>query len=632
MKWIKKNIDFVWVFLSLVATFLLLSPIFEMMVFPQGIENRVYNTLDISWAVAHNYANFKDLILGVDFAFTHGPLSPLVIKIGWANNKWLMLLYDLFYFSNFFFLFYTALKKSKNKLITIPLIILALVTYPLYLGGSQSIVLFIFLFFWLNYSIEKPNFILPYFYQISILVLLFYIKFNTGLISFVLFYITIGYLFISKQINWKNSLLISILPLILTLFTSHLLNVSIVPYVLTALELISGYNEIMYLKSESFEFGFYKAWAFLLITVLFFIIHFWKKSFITWKGITFLLMYGMIWFVLYKQAFVRADEGHVYGFFNYLSVFLLSSPAIYQVGKFKWNDIFIYISILFIFFTNLKVIPDFAKKLNFNKSDYISGFQNFDNTFGKSLSNNQHPLPDNVLKTIGNKTIDIYPWDVMLLLENKLNYHPRPVIQSYSAYTKKLEQLNFDFYNNYKTAPEFIIYTYASVDNRYPIFDEPMVNLAIERNYHIKEVFDFWGTKMILMAKNQNFIPVNLVLEKEYAINYDSPLIPKEDKFYEVQLYNSFSGKLYKTFMHAPEISLTIKTDSHQISNFKTANSLLQMGVFGVNKVNSLEQYIDLHNKIIPSENKITYYKFSPLRKNFFKEKIRVKEYKIVQQ
>ncbi|MFN3907427.1 MAG: hypothetical protein ACK4JX_00150 [Flavobacterium sp.] len=49
-----------------------------MMVFPQGIENRVYNTLDISWAVAHSYANFKDLIWGVDFAFTHGPLSPLV--------------------------------------------------------------------------------------------------------------------------------------------------------------------------------------------------------------------------------------------------------------------------------------------------------------------------------------------------------------------------------------------------------------------------------------------------------------------------------------------------------------------------------------------------------------------------
>lgn len=52
---------------------------------------------------------------------------------------------------------------------------------------------------------------------------------------------------------------------------------------------------------------------------------------------------------------------------------------------------------------------------------------------------------------------DIIPWDITTLLANQQVYKPRPIPQSYSAYTESLQKVNKDFFLSSPDRPEFVI-------------------------------------------------------------------------------------------------------------------------------------------------------------------------------
>lgn len=64
-------------------------------------------------------------------------------------------------------------------------------------------------------------------------------------------------------------------------------------------------------------------------------------------------------------------------------------------------------------------------------------------------------------------TVDAFPWDITDLIVNGLNYVPRPVIQSYSAYTDHLLDLNAKHFRS-TAAPMFLVLKGQSIDQRFP--------------------------------------------------------------------------------------------------------------------------------------------------------------------
>ena len=104
--------------------------------------------------------------------------------------------------------------------------------------------------------------------------------------------------------------------------------------------------------------------------------------------------------------------------------------------------------VLFIFY--LKANQEFSfysVTEKTNKLKYFKQLNGFSKISGMYLFPNNNKLPDDILTIIGKSTIDTFPWNIHMLIENNLNYSPRPVLQSYSSYTKQLEELNFNFYN-----------------------------------------------------------------------------------------------------------------------------------------------------------------------------------------
>ena len=625
----KDKINVLSFFIAFLGAFMLLPNYFEADIMPLPLANDLWMSLDPSWGIALNYVKLKNLTWGTDVAFTYGPLALFCTRAGWGENKFTFLLFDLFMFLNFFPLFFISLKKSSNKVITALILIAFCLLAPLWLGSSNSLILMAFLIFWIRISLDEPKPIY-YYFQIAIITLVFFIKFNTSLIALPLFVAGIIYNLFSKKEKAQYLFLYALLPFVLIIILSNILNVALVPYFKSGLEMVKGYNDVMFFDGNIKNSAKYSYILLALTTVVFlFNISVFDKSKLFKNGIILFLI-GSSVFVLYKQSFVRADGGHVYDFFIYLPLLLLCNLD-FHIYNNKWFLKVITLIILLIPFKFLALEQDKTVEIKgkFPKSNYIFEFNKFTTTSGMHLMPNDYKLPNSVLQKIGNNTVDVLPWNILLLLQNNLNYHPRPVLQSYSAYTQYLENMNFEHYNS-KNAPEFVIYEVAGIDNRYAFFDESKVNVALIKNYLLIETFDFDGRKVQLLQKKQDFKPIKLEKIKEYAMLLNSPLVPQKDVFYEIGIYNSLSGKITSLFSHAPEIRLEMKTSDGYIKEYRTSKMLLETGIFCNQYISETKSLNSLFDSKI-DELKIKYYIIKPVDESFFNDKIRITEYKITQ-
>lgn len=625
----KNKINVLSFFVAFLGAFMLFPNYFEAYVMPLPLSKDLWMSLDPSWGIALNYVKLKNLTWGTDVAFTYGPLAHFCTRIGWGENRLSFLFFDLFMFVNYFMLFLLSIKKSQNKWITILAIASVCIIFPLYIGAGSVLILMAILVFWIRMSLDNPKPIY-YLFQISIITLLFFIKFNTGLIAFPLFISGIACNLLTN--NGKKPLLIfyAILPIILIAIGAIILNVALLPYIKSGFELISGYNDVMFLENQIKGSYLLVVLISVFLTAIL-ILNIYSKKKKDWiKMATVLFLFGTTVFVLYKQAFVRGDIGHINDFFRFIPLIIVCNLDLHLNFKSIYTKIaFLFILLIPFYFLFIKQDNQIEIKAKFPKSDFINGFKIFTPTSGMFLNKNDSQLPATVLEKIGYKTVDIYPWNIHLLLENKLNYLPRPVLQSYTVYTPYLEQLDFNHYNSTK-APEFVIYDFVSIDGRYPLFDESKVNLALCKNYQVAELFDFDGRKIILFQKKKDFKPITFEKTKEYAMLLNSPLVPKKDVYYEIGIYNSLLGKIVSVYQYAPEIRLEIKLKNGNLMDYRTSKLLLETGLFSdifINDTNNFKTFFDSKN----DNQEIKYFNFKPLKPMLFKNKIRITEYKIKQ-
>ena len=626
---IKNKTNIFGLIVSLLGAYMLFPNYLNLNIYPLSLSKELWFSLDPSWVVALNYVKEKGVSWGTDFAFTYGPLGQLLTRAAWGENKYVFLAFDIFIFINYFLLFFISLAKSNYKIITALTILVICMISPLWVGSSNSLVLMTFLVFWINLSIDDKKWVY-YIFQILIIITLFYSKFNTGLIALPLFYSGIIYNFLTDKSDTIKLTIIALLPILFIFILSFLFNVDLINYIKSGLEIVKGYNDIMYLKNQ-LEGSYTTALVLIIFLSIVFSINVYliNKNSILKSGVLFFLFFTSI-FVIYKQAFVRADVSHIRDFFVFLPLIIFTNKDLLTKAK----NIFSTVSVLLVvFFSVFYFYTNFEKNFNLeqklDKSEYRNAFTNFDNEIGLNIHKNNFPLPSEVLQKIGNNTVDIFPWNIQLLLENKLNYLPRPVIQSYTACTPYLQELNFNHFNSNKS-PEFVIFDYASIDERYPLFDESKVNLSLIKNYKIVSSFEFDNRNMLLLQRNKDFKPLIFIKQKEYAMYINSPLIIKNDIFYEITVYNNIMGEIKSKINYAPEINIEIKNEQGQLTKFRSSKFLLESGLFSQHIVSGTSDFVNLMQQQNPN-NKIKSLYVRPLNSDLFKEKIKITEYKISQ-
>ncbi len=617
-------------FISLIGTYIAFPVFFEGGLWTITDHSQNWFSLDPSWSFTITQAFRKGMLWGTEFVLTYGPFGFLTSRLLLGINKYYLLGYDIFLSTNIFLFFYYSLLHTNSKRQVLSLIIISLICLPIHFGAGSSILLFVIQIFWMNEYLthQKAGSLIA---ATLISLLLLFMKFNTGFVSFLLLIATVSYTFYYRSDKRKFLLLVLICFIIFFKLSTQILNVNTWQYFKTGFMMVEGYSDLMHLDQEkNLELIFA---IFCLITCTLILIYSLIKSKVKWHlGLIMLILFSLPAYILYKQGFTRADEQHIQEFYFYFPLLILAFPQFFNSGFSSDLKHLVFVPVLiscsFAIKSNKSVMETLMKRLF--KPDYIKPFLYAGPTTGNFLDSTKNQLPLAIKNKIGSSKIDAYPWNLIELFENKLNITTRPIIQSYTAYTKHLEELNAAFYDS-ENAPAFVLYDYASIDNRYPLCDEPLLNLRLLNNYEVCDTLNSYGRFKLLLKKKSINSKITLLPIKSYEKEIDFKIIPKADTYYEIEVKKTARGKLQSLFFKPPQLLLQIMNGNKQLFEYRTSINLLESGFFSntiyYNTHDILNKFTEAQ---IDKNNLILFYGVRVLNPGCFQSKMIIKEYKII--
>jgi hypothetical protein len=193
-----------------------------------------------------------------------------------------------------------------------------------------------------------------------------------------------------------------------------------------------------------------------------------------------------VWFLAWKHGFTRAD-GHVMGFFLYALPVTVALPALcLPVPRARWLPLAIVPCLAGLWFFDPALLPKLpGEAVSRLKVNLLAAFHapRLPAAWRAELAGARgpHALPA-VRRAVGDATIDVYNYEQGVALLNGLNFSPRPVFQSYSAYTSRLAARNLRHYQSAE-APAFLLWHHSTIDERFPTMDDAPLVAELPRGY-----------------------------------------------------------------------------------------------------------------------------------------------------
>ncbi|MDG3004033.1 hypothetical protein [Paludisphaera mucosa] len=190
-------------------------------------------------------------------------------------------------------------------------------------------------------------------------------------------------------------------------------------------------------------------------------------------------------FVLYKGTVVRQSLGHFLSAWPVMvSLSALVLPAASRTFR---TRIGATVAVALILVSGFWYAPTSVEKVVTRGAENWVALCKLDRTRAAmraydSKAKREQVLPDAFLERIGTAPVDIYPWETSYVWANDLNWRPRPVFQSYCAYTPLLDQMCADHYRG-ANAPKFIVYSHVAIDYEHPCIVDPRTWIEMLRWY-----------------------------------------------------------------------------------------------------------------------------------------------------
>jgi hypothetical protein len=214
-----------------------------------------------------------------------------------------------------------------------------------------------------------------------------------------------------------------------------------------------------------------------------------------------------------------------------------------------------------------------------------------------------------ITSRVGRSTVDVISVEQGVLLLNKMNWRPRPVFQSYSAYTPFLQSANARFFRS-EAAPEYVIFRLEPLDGRFPTLDEGQALLEVLRRY--RPVLAEKG--YLLLERQQG--PVDdealageVVLEKRVPFGEEVDLGGLPGKYHTLALKFTPSrwGRLRKFLYKPPEVSIHVRTDpDHDPVTYRLIPSMAECGFVLNPLLGGWEDVMNLYDYDHPVGNMVT--------------------------
>lgn len=537
--------------------------------------------LDPSYSLALNQALAQGHAFGRDIVFTYGPLSsiytgnyhPFTDKLMLAGSGYLSIIYSLAIILIInpynpvliflFIVFLAGLNYSREALF---------LSVPLHVGiASYKIVS------------SMHNTLDRYHYQPIIIAILFsafgllsvakgsLIPICTGItILASIFFITQGFR------PYAIACIVSHIASFCFFWLVSGQSLSDLPnYIFGVVSLSSGFSEAMSAPGDSREILAYTISSTALISSISFCksITFLSRAYLTTVVLLFI-------FLSFKYGFVRHDA-HVQ-----------------TAGK---GIVFAALIIAFVYDSNLKALAIIASLISWayidshhQNTSTLNVFQWFKSTYTSVWHGMKRRVEDpdglrrdyfSALSDIHSKdqfphlpgNTDIYSYDQSLLIASDNVWSPRPVFQSYSAYTPYLVNINRDHLLGAR-APDNIFFKIQPIDERLPSLDDgPSWPILIEK------------------YRSSRFHNEHLILEKRatgYSVPEPHDTIRQKHTLGEKVMVPANSGLLYANIFIKPtlmgrffsiiykpdQLTMDVQLDSGVQKSFRLVSSLAKAG------------------------------------------------------
>ncbi len=271
-------------------------------------------------------------------------------------------------------------------------------------------------------------------------------------------------------------------------------------YLINSWHISQGYQEVMGILTP--DAPFWKALVVLAVLAGYVLLNVFTQPDRP-RSLAGAVMLGAFIHLNWKHGFVRSD-GHMVGFFYCALLPITAFPVLLnEAGPFlrpkRWALVGAGVLCVLGIRDAIPVLVESAHHIflnrvqnNFQRAAHLTDTRaEYDIALARELV--LYDLPHTRL-VVGDRSLDVFGHDQATAVYNKFNYTPRPVFQSYSAYTPELAKLNADFYRSAR-APEFVLLKLGSIDGRLPAMDDSAVLYLFTQRYKFilnEKFFQLW--------------------------------------------------------------------------------------------------------------------------------------------
>ena len=549
-------------------------------------------TLDDSWQKAFGYFLKKGMQAGTDFVFTYGPLGYFNSPIYDPDLYWAAFFWEVITRSLLVYYLFRIFQRPFSLTIKIVSLILIILFLPI-VHRDVEYLLFITV---IGISLtDKNSSRVAQTFGLVTLSALSLGKFVLFLLSSVVaFFCEIRQRAVSHKILF-SPILIFLLAYCFGWIIARQSLMNLPRYIFSSLQIAVGYNESMAITGDVNETLLSVFLLILLFTILVEIARYTKER-------IQILVFATGLLLAWKQGFTRQDN-HTVIFFGYALVFVLLLVVYFGYGSrqsrleypatsriFGVSAVLICIigSIIGIFRSPWSALI-FQKEphrmlLSAPRWKIISNLRilTLPVAVKASLDRQEEEmekkwrLPFTSFR-VGNSTIDTMSYQQGFVLLNRMNWRPRPVFQSYSAYTQYLAKRNADFFRG-SSAPEYLLYKSQPLDNRLPATEDGLALFEILRRY----VPDSAEQSFLLLKMNADSKAAVLGEQlRKGLIGFDQEvLIDKNFRYQQLQLdiSDTVRGKIRKLFYRPAYIFIKLKMKSGITQKYRLLPALARNG------------------------------------------------------
>jgi len=179
---------------------------------------------------------------------------------------------------------------------------------------------------------------------------------------------------------------------------------------------------------------------------------------------------------------------------------------------------------------------------------------------------------------VGNAPIAIFPLECAYAGANPINMRAFPIFQAYQAYTPYLDKWNAAFLEDPRTAPQFILFDWDTVDSRHPLLDVPATTLALYRHY---EFDNSYASHTLLRRRSApRFDGLRRIGASRVPLAMPLRLPPADrPQIVQIRLAWNWTGRLLKFLFRLPEVRLVASTTNGRVLNARIPPEVMQDGI-----------------------------------------------------